>query len=124
MAVGLDSVKSVKPRPLAETWEALVEVLSVHVERDAKQDGNLWSPVTYHEGATRGSSISTRGNRATTSRAARPRCVQCGFLTIQLFSNSEYAERRPESIANLVDLLEEFFTPKLQTGLVIRDLHK
>lgn len=54
MAVGFDSVKSVKPRPLAETWEALVEVLSVHVERDAKQHGNLWSPVSYHEGATRG----------------------------------------------------------------------
>jgi len=31
-----------------------VEVLSVHVERGAKQDGNLWSPVVYAPGATRG----------------------------------------------------------------------
>ncbi len=54
MAVGFDSVKSVKPRSLADSWEALVDVLSVHVERDAKQNGNLWSPVTYHEGSTRG----------------------------------------------------------------------
>ena len=54
MAVGFDSVRSVKPRPLADSWEALVEVLSVHVERGAKQDGNLWSPVVYAPGATRG----------------------------------------------------------------------
>lgn len=54
MAVGFDSVRSVKPRPLADSWEALVAVLGVHVERERKQDGNLWSPVTYAPGATRG----------------------------------------------------------------------
>ena len=54
MAVGFDSVRSVTPRPLADSWEALVGVLSVHVERERKQDGNLWSPVSYVPGARRG----------------------------------------------------------------------
>lgn len=54
MAVGFDSVRSVKPRPLADSWEALVDVLSVHVERERKQDGNLWSAVSYLPDATRG----------------------------------------------------------------------
>ena len=54
MAVGFDSVKSVTPRPLADSWDALVEVLSVHAVRERKLDGNLWSPVTYAPGARRG----------------------------------------------------------------------
>ncbi|NBR37536.1 MAG: hypothetical protein EBT80_09355 [Chitinophagales bacterium] len=54
MAVGFDSVRSTTPRPLADSWDALVEVLSVHAVRERKQDGNLWSPVTYAPGARRG----------------------------------------------------------------------
>jgi len=54
VAVGFDSVASVQPYPLTETWDALVAVLKVHREQESKEDGNLWSPVSYHDGATRG----------------------------------------------------------------------
>jgi hypothetical protein len=54
VAVGFDSVKATQPRPLASTWDELVAVLGVHEVRDRKQDGNLWSPVTYLPGARRG----------------------------------------------------------------------
>lgn len=54
MAVRFDTVRSIQPQHLADSWELLKAKLFEHVERSEKMSGPLWSPVNYRRGATRG----------------------------------------------------------------------
>jgi hypothetical protein len=53
-AVRFPSVKARQPLPYAEDWSALRLRLLQHEERSDKYKGDLYSPVTYAEGTTRG----------------------------------------------------------------------
>jgi hypothetical protein len=46
-AVTFHSLRSRQPRPLAESWDDLTAILSVHQQRRRKDTGRLWSPVVY-----------------------------------------------------------------------------
>lgn len=53
-SVRWDSVKDNKPKPHAQSWAELREMLSYHAVRADKYKGHLYSAVTYVEGASRG----------------------------------------------------------------------
>ena len=53
-AVRFPSVKARHPQPYAHDWSALRQRLLQHEERSDKYAGDLYSPVTYAEGTTRG----------------------------------------------------------------------
>jgi hypothetical protein len=53
-AVRVPSVKSVHVHPFADDWSQLRARLLEHVERADKFAGDLYSPVTYADGAKRG----------------------------------------------------------------------
>jgi len=54
MAVYFRYLRDIEPKPFASTWVELRQALSVHVERQDKTRGALWSPAVYRPGATRG----------------------------------------------------------------------
>ena len=55
MSVKFAGLKATEPQAFASSWVELQASLSVHRGATVKTDGALWSPVSYYEGARRGS---------------------------------------------------------------------
>lgn len=53
-AVRFPGLRDTRPTHLAAGWPALVQALSAHAVREDKTAGDLWSPVEYKTGTTRG----------------------------------------------------------------------
>ena len=53
-AVKFDNVKSNRPKTFAISWQGLSGLLQISVPNADKTQRELWSPVVYHEGTTRG----------------------------------------------------------------------